>query len=305
MSKKKRSYPIIKQRTSTEPISITNRFGNTDIVLEIKATTENWEKLIGLIESNAPGLKKEFEVTGVFPTEEELVDATIKDLIQLQWAFQGSFTEPIKTKLYREYKPKVNFLAGLKVMSALLYGFFKYYFSTKHEYRPEFFDYIDDPVFFDRSGKDSSLAYAALFVDFFAPGLYGYEEDKFRPFLFSEESCLENFYITYVVEGKRYLKDGPRPVYLDALGFFKKFREVYPEFAKDPDFSVFLKWIIYFFAAFLWIEETSEINGEITTIHGILKKAFPELFMYDKDVLFQKTLEITQEEIRDGIALII
>ena len=66
------------------------------------------------------------------------------------------------------------------------------------------------------------------------------------------------------------------------------------------------KWLIYFFAAFLWNIEDDEINSEVTSIHKLLLQVFPELFKYDEDpafhvVPFESIRKDVLREVKDGI----
>jgi hypothetical protein len=300
-SKKKRGYPIIKQRTTTSPISITNRLGDTDIVLEIKATKENWNKLVDFSES---WLHE--EVTNVLTDPECSFDLNSlpetesikKTRQQLGEWIARSFIPGASKRLSCEF-PEMKFIVDMmKVEAVLLYKFMKFCLKEKTNYYPFVFYIIKHEYVEAKDYLFCSAFLSQVVLEFFDC----YNMANIKPFVpYDQDEGVflhENFYVTYVNAGQQLLKKDYNNVFQRLLwltmALLKGIPKVSIRITEDYEKGLFL-WLTIFHCAFFYspASDHDPIDKEIVQIRNVLHKIFPQFFYEEDGKIFPKAIEDT------------
>ena len=259
--KTNKRYPLFSnKRYVGDPEAITNFFGDTKIILEMKANKEHWDLLWEYFQTN--GLKKIGE------------------------DFVNSFLGPIQAKMHNkaDYKEgKAALIDNMRMLSAILYEVFFYCLKKYKHNLPGYMKTItDDKLLQEVKKPDKKSDAAILYTVFFIQTIYGelLENFSIKPFFaFDEETInqdLESFRITYIQVGKNFVKYN----YDDVIGFFC-YSCIVGGFLFDCKVFRENEHIRNFYTAlhkaFFYRKNQNKVEQEAIELHKILLKIFPWL----------------------------
>jgi hypothetical protein len=250
---KKKGFPLIRQRTSKDPVSITNFFGDSNIRLEIKASKEDMQRLI----------------YHYYKTGKE----------NMGWDFFRSFLDPADHYLEKFANhmiiPNTNVIVGLKphthkeilletckMLSALFYVVFSA--SKDNKRLRQYLEHlVGDKNKIQLRNKKGMLiseeCAAACLKDVLGEDI---EHCKLRPF-----DDIVNFRKTYILPGKKIIRD--HSIFVVSYMCFQF--PLHLQYCKDGVFYPFLKSLEMSFEG----EKPSDRTA--ASIRSILNKEIPSL----------------------------
>jgi len=217
--------PKPSQRKIGDPITLTNLLWGTDIQLTITATYQNLKKLKHYIYNVVP-LKEETGNRPIGYLGDDIIVSFVRPALARS---KEAKTEPeTRLAIHGSELPEKDahkkrvfaFVRDMKILSALLYIFFSYWFKQHSESRPLLLSELELPVDFKDALQKEVKSLPSLYTAWCMEHAFGEIRTlwKILPFYDHEQGCeADSFWATYIHKGRKILQETSDNETLDAV----------------------------------------------------------------------------------------